>query len=253
MENPRVGFVIGGAQKAGTTALAHYLAQHPVLALPRTKEAHVFDAPGFVDGSSVRDVDAMYQAHFDPDPAKERLHGDATPIYMFHPKLVKRIASYNPAMKWILILRHPVERAYSHYQMECRRGDEQWPFWAAMLFERWRLHGHRDDLSMASPLRRHSYRARGDYAAQLDVLYAHFPECQILRLRSEALSSTPVDVLSRIHDFLGVARMPIQSFDRVFQGGYSPLTTTGARWRALTWLMRRELAEARERYGLEWH
>ena len=46
---PRVRFLIGGVQKAGTTALASYLATHPGLRLPAGKEAHVFDAPDFDD------------------------------------------------------------------------------------------------------------------------------------------------------------------------------------------------------------
>ena len=44
MTTPRVRFLIGGTQKGGTTALAHYLAQHPDVRLPKGKEAHVFDA-----------------------------------------------------------------------------------------------------------------------------------------------------------------------------------------------------------------
>ena len=44
---PRIGFLIGGVQKAGTTALARYLAGHPQLALPQRMEAHVLDDPGF--------------------------------------------------------------------------------------------------------------------------------------------------------------------------------------------------------------
>jgi hypothetical protein len=250
MESPRVGFLIGGAQKAGTTALARFLSSHPALALPVGKEAHVFDAPDFDEGWSVADIDGRYASHFEPaDDA--HLAGDATPIYLFHPRLVERIHRYNPAMRWIVLLRHPVDRAISQYHMERERGLERWPFWAAMLLERWRLRGHEDDFSPASPLRLHSYRARGDYAAQLDALYARFPADQVLLLTNEALANTPVECLDRVCAFLRVPPLTVPAAPpRVFEGKYARLSRQALRWRLLAWLMRRELAALRDRFGL---
>ena len=134
MTAPRVDFLIGGVQKAGTSALARYLAEHPEIALPRGKEAHVFDAPDFDEQWTPSDIDSRYADHFDSAPV-DALYGDATPIYCFNPAFVRRIAAYNPAMRWILLLRHPVDRAISQYHMERARGDESWPFWPAMLLE----------------------------------------------------------------------------------------------------------------------
>ena len=218
---PRVSFLIGGAQKAGTTALAAALRRHPRIALPAGKEAHVFDAPDFEDGCSVADVDARYAPHFPPGAADDALFGDATPIYCFHPRLVARIAAYNPRMKWILLLRHPVDRALSQYHMERNRGDETWPLWPALLLERWRLRGRMDDFSPGSPMRHHSYRARGDYARQLDTLRAAFPEDQLLLLRSDELRLDPAAVLHRVCGFLGVDEAStVVSQEPVFVGEY---------------------------------
>jgi len=251
MSAPRIQFVIGGVQKGGTTALAHFLSAHPGLALPRGKEAHVFDAPDFNENWTPAQVDERYAQHF--DPATGALHGDATPLYCFHPTLVRRIAAYNPAMRWILLLRHPVERAVSHYRMECRRGDERWPFWPAMMLERWRLHGHRDDFSSGSPLRHYSYRARGDYARQLDTLYAHFRPEQVLLLRNETLAQTPEHAMQKVWDFLGVEPAASrESYERVFEGGYPALHHGGLRFRMLRWLMTPEILRAQRRYGLHW-
>ena len=107
--SPRIRFLIGGVQKAGTSALASYLADHPALVLPRDKEAHVFDAPGFDEQWGVAEIDVLYARRL-PDE-NGRLAGDATPIYCLHPRLVQRIARYNPAMRWIILLRDPVDRA----------------------------------------------------------------------------------------------------------------------------------------------
>lgn len=252
MSCPRVRFVVGGVQKGGTSALAYFLARHPGLALPRGKEAHVFDAPDFDDAWTPQQVDARYEMHFD-QPSSPVLHGDATPIYCFHPVLVRRIAAYNPGMRWVLLLRHPVERAVSQYRMEHARGDEKWPFWQAMLLERWRLRGHADDFSAGSPLRHHSYRARGDYARQLDVLYAHFPKEQVLLLRNEDLAHMPEQVLEKICAFLNIEGFNTsEEYGRVFEGGYPALRRGSFRFNALSWLMAPEIRRAKDQYGLDW-
>ena len=241
---PRIGFLIGGVQKAGTTALARYLAGHPQLALPQRKEAHVFDDPGFgADWDRAR-IDREYARHFDAG-SDDRLHGDATPIYLFHPTLVERIAAYNPAMRWIVLLRDPLERAISQYGMERARGDEHWPLWAALLFERRRLRGHHHDWSPASPLRHWSYRARGDYGRQLRTLRAHFPDAQVLVLRSTELRVSHVQVLARICAFLGVRDFnPAPAEITAFEG--EPARVSRATALLARWCLRRESREYRQ-------
>ena len=252
MNAPRVGFVIGGVQKGGTTAFARFLGRHPQVALPRDKEAHVFDAPDFDDGWTPAKVDERYAAHFDPAPAGV-LHGDATPIYCLHPAFIRRIAAYNPDMRWILLLRHPVERAVSQYRMERARGSETWPLWPAMLLERWRLRGHAEDFSPGSPLRRHSYRARGDYARQLDQLYAMFPRQQVLLLRNDRLAKDPVGTLEQAWTFLGLPTdVAHGEYGRIFEGEYRALRRDGLRFALLSWLMAPQMRRAKSRHGLDW-
>lgn len=240
---PRIAFLIGGVQKAGTTALARYLACHPALALPTGKEAHVFDDPDFEADWDRARIDREYARHFDFDGSgQDRLHGDATPIYLFHPTLVMRIAAYNPAMRWIVLLRDPVERAISQYGMERGRGDEHWPLWAALAFERWRLRGHQDDWSPASPLRHWSYRARSGYASQLRVLRLHFPESQILILRNADLRNGHASVLGRVCAFLGVADFdPVPAGISAFEG--APVRVSRLTGALARWCLRRESRE----------
>lgn len=237
-------------QKAGTSALAHYLGTHPRLRLPRQKEAHVFDDPGFHEEATRAEVDARYAPMF-ADMSGDSIQGDATPIYMLHPILIERIARYNPAMRWIVLLRDPVARAISQYHMERRRGDERWPFWPAMLLERWRLRGHADDFRAGSPLRHHGYRLRGDYARHLDALYARFPHEQVLLLTNRELREDPTGSVRKACDFIGVAPLdgPLQA-ESVFSGNYAKMPRQGLRMRLLRWLMRRELRDMRERHGI---
>jgi hypothetical protein len=246
---PRVGFLVGGVQKGGTTALATYLAACPGLRLPLDKEAHVFDMPAFDERWTRAEIDARYAPAF-ADDATDALHGDATPIYMLHPRLVARVQRYNPAMRWIVLLRAPAERALSQYHMERARGSEAWPLWPALLLERWRLRGHGDDFSDGSPLRHHGYRLRGDYDRQLDALHAHFPREQVLVLRSEDLRRDPAATVARVCAFLGVPPPTGVDYAPVFEGDYLRPTRGGVTERMLRWLFRRERRALQARYGI---
>ncbi|MDZ4348798.1 MAG: sulfotransferase [Xanthomonadaceae bacterium] len=250
MSSARVGFVIGGVQKCGTSALASYLREHPKLALPLHKEAHVFDSPDFDERWSRDDIDRRY-AELLPQTDADTLCGDATPIYVFHPTLIQRIARYNPAMRWIILLRDPAQRALSHYHMERARGVERWPFWLALLFERWRLRGHSSDFSIASPLRRFSYLTRGDYARQLDALYKHFSPEQVLVLRTIDLERELDITLKRVYAFLGVplpAALPEPR--KVFAGDYRRWARHSVPSRLLGRLFSAQLQSLRERHGM---
>ena len=115
-----VNFVVVGVQKAGTTALFDYLQDDPAYGLPDVKEVHFFDDET-IDWSAP-DY-GPYHARFDwSDPTLIR--GEATPIYIYWPRSLERLAAYNPAAKIILMLRDPVERAWSHWRMETSRGVE---------------------------------------------------------------------------------------------------------------------------------
>ena len=120
---PRVTFLVAGAQKGGTTALFDYLADYPDIALSDVKEVHHFDDEA-VDWAAPDH--AAYHAHFPPPDG--RPCGEATPIYIYWPNSLERIHAYNPAMKLIITLRDPVERAWSGWRMETRNGVETQPY-----------------------------------------------------------------------------------------------------------------------------
>ena len=248
---PRITFVIGGVQKGGTTALAQYLAAHPGIRLPTGKEAHVFDAPGFDDAWDAATVDAQYAAHF-PQHAADVLLGDATPFYLFHPDVVARIARYNPGMRWIILLRDPATRALSQFNMERERGREHMPLWFAVLMERWRIRGDAEPFARGSRLRRHSYRARGDYARQLDHLLTLFPREQVLLIRSEDLLRDPHAHVSEACAFLGLPPPPDGiDYAPVFVSATPPSSANSLTTRWLRWLLRKERADLSERYGID--
>ena len=192
---PLASFLIAGVQKGGTTALWDYLRDYPDVALAPVKELHFFDdeardwtAPEYRD----------YHAAF-PDPAG-RPCGEATPIYSYWPGSLERVAAYNPAMRLVMVLRDPVQRAWSHWRMEYARGAETQPF-------AWCIRQGRQRLFDAQPWGHHrefSYVERGFYGEQLERLFGLFPHEQVLVLKSDDLRAHPAPTLASVRDFLGL-------------------------------------------------
>jgi hypothetical protein len=192
----KVDFLICGAQKAGTTSLHAYLQRHPELYLPPSKEVHYFDSDDlFVDGSPNHE---LYHAHFKAGKPEQQW-GEATPIYMYWKTAIARIFAYNPHIKIIIILRNPIERAYSHWNMEHRRGLENLSFYEAIKMEKERCRS-----SSGGQHRVYSYCDRGFYSKQISRIKQLFPEGNIMILKSENLREQPRHFLGRICEFLGV-------------------------------------------------
>lgn len=193
----RVGFLVAGVQKGGTTALFDYLSELSQLELPAVKEAHFFDNDDGVDWTT-----PDYTPYHDLFGDAQRLWGEATPIYLYWPGALERIRAYNPAMKLILIFRDPIERAWSHWKMEYARGKETEPFG-------WCIRDGRARMAEASPHpgfhRVFSYVERGFYGRQLAQALSLFPREQVLLLGSDELRHDPTTTIAVICAFLGIA------------------------------------------------
>lgn len=201
----KVEFLIAGVQKGGTSALFEYLREMPGLQLPDVKEAHFFDDEESVDWRKP-DYGAYHRLFSDDG----RQWGEATPIYLYWPNSLERIAAYNPAMKLILLFRDPVERAWSHWKMEYSKRKETNSF-------QWCIREGRERVSTGDPAapshhRIFSYVERGFYGKQVEHLLRLFPRSQCLFLRSEDLRDHPADILTGICSFL----------DQVPSGDFAP-------------------------------
>jgi len=205
----RVDFVIGGTQKGGTSALDSFLRQHPEICMPETrKELHFFDR-------ETHDKDYKnYHANFKPK-LEHRVIGEASPIYMYWETAPYRIWKYNPKIKWILALRNPVERAFSAWNMETKRGNEKLPFAEAMEKEPERC---REALPLQH--RVYSYVDRGFYAHQVRRLFNIFGKEKCLILLNEELRSDHKQTLRRVFEFLGVDSSFVPREASVFEQEY---------------------------------
>ena len=127
-------FIVLGAAKAGTTALYHYLGQHPEVCMSRTKETNFlalkddpldFRGPGdrdYITRFSVTTLDG-YRDQFRGCGAKPAI-GEASPLYLYSPKAPGLIGEVVPDAKLIVILRNPIDRAYSAFLHLVRDGRE---------------------------------------------------------------------------------------------------------------------------------
>lgn len=229
----QLDFMIIGAQKSATTALYTYLNAHPEIAMPAAKEAPFFDG----DGVTEEAWDSFSEKHF---PAPDgRLWGKASPQYMGHPLAAARIAHLMPETRLIAILRDPVQRAWSHYQMCRRREVESRSFDMAVDAC---LDPMQQLLSRDGTPPRHSegYEGEGDYYLAwseygriLENYLEFFPRKQLLVLTTEELKNDPAAALDRVLAFIGLAQgfRPASLGDVVHKGGGQPVISSAQRQR----------------------
>tara|TARA_R100000935_G_scaffold54166_1_gene82700 strand:- start:4796 stop:5578 length:783 start_codon:yes stop_codon:yes gene_type:complete len=187
-------FFIVGAQKAGTTALHRYLSEHSEISISSTKELHFFD-------NETIDWKQPDYASLDSDlgGATKKVRGEATPIYMYWPKSIERLHAYDPSAKIIILLRHPVFRAHSHWRMETVRQAEDLPFYEAIRGGRSRVKKAENGVH-----RVHSYVERGLYTDQIKRILKYYPRSQVHFLTNDQLWLEPKTSLKNIEIFLSV-------------------------------------------------
>ena len=119
----KVNTFIVGAPKAGTTSLYFYLQQHPDVCMSEIKEPNYFTAQDVVklyyDVSPVNSEDWYHSIFAEPT---RRVVGEGSVSYLFYPEVAQKIYDYNSEARILIILRNPVQRAFSHYLMDCRLG-----------------------------------------------------------------------------------------------------------------------------------
>lgn len=203
-------FAIIGTQRGGTTSLHAYLNTHPDILTPAKKEIH------YLTDRHARGVD-WYIGQFPSHVPAGTLVGEATPYALFHPLAPQRLREVAPSAKIVVLLRNPVDRAYSHYLHERNRGHEDLSFEDALAAEPERLRGLEEQLASGELLasdthKRASYLARGRYAVQLERWLAVFPREQMLILRSEDLYDNPAEATRRVTGFLDLPPLTFEGF-----------------------------------------
>lgn len=213
------GFIIIGAMRCGTTSFYENLVKHPQISPTRQKELHFFD----YDDLYTRGFD-WYLSNFPSITARLRgirLTGEATPAYLYLTYVPERIAATRlPDIKFIVLLRDPVERALSHYHHMVRLGRETRPFDHAVRHDIgcWQ---HTADDTLDHTF---AYFRRGLYAEQLEHWWRYFSRERFLILHSEDYYHDPVRVLqTTATDFLGLAAWTPPAYEFSGQNTYQSM------------------------------
>ncbi len=218
-------FLIIGAQKAATTTLRRMLSRHPQIESARIKEVGHFSRDVHF-GASLAD----YQEHFKPLPWKRPIFFEATPEYLAWPGVAGRIASAYPDIKLIAVLREPVSRAYSAWNMYgnmWKKGTLQDILQKGKLIAgnrlpllmegREEIRPFRECLEIERSLIENAEAfepaliRRGLYLAQLQEYWQHFPRERLLIIGFSALKAEPQGILDRVCAFLGLPRFELDA------------------------------------------
>jgi hypothetical protein len=231
-------FVVVGVVKGGTTSLYDWLSDHPLVVpcvtssdfFGNTKEIRFFDYR-FDLGQD------WYRSHFPLEREREQfvlehgrpfVTGEASPSYLSDQWAPRRVQQVLPTAKLIAVLRNPVERAYSHYQMSRRAGAEELLFEDAIAREADRLRP--ELIRMAADSRYNSwlyggwsYLARSRYAEQLERWLELIPREHFLFLKAEDLFANPQRTLDRVYDFLALPAHRHEGLPHLNSAEYEPM------------------------------
>jgi hypothetical protein len=230
-------FLIIGGQKCGTTALHHYLSMHPQIISANTKELHFFNAElqykiGF----------EYYHSQF-PEVEDDVITFESSPSYLLSYAAINRIHAYNPKIKIVVLLRNPIDRAFSAWNMYKMRYKENknWFFdtWLkdknerngirkrkeASLFDFYKYikeeidHSLKDDSSVLEA----QVIPQGFYHLHLLRIFGLFNRAQCMIIENSVLAGETLKVLGNAENFLGIR--PFKWVDSclapVFKGHYA--------------------------------
>lgn len=179
-KKPSVDFIGVGAPRCGTTWLSNLLQQHPDVCFARPKETHFFD--------NTRAWQRGFDFYSDcfKHCGNERLRGEFTTAYLADESALYRIKQNYPNAKLIVMLRNPIERAFSQYIHSKRRNIALPPF----------------DTFLSDPNGRFIHH--GYYAKHLRILFHYFDHSQVHVSFFEDVESHPEDVYNQVCTFLDI-------------------------------------------------
>lgn len=205
-KNVIIDFFLVGAARCGTTTLYSYLNNSNDIFLPRVKEPNFFsevDSPKTEDfkppvagikyhAKIINDVNVYNELY--AEASKTQLKGDTSPSYIWDSNVAKKLFKHNPNAKIIISLRHPVDRAYSHYIMNYYTGVEN-----KSTFEK-ALNAVKNPIWGSC----NQYLEMGCYFNQVKAYYDVFPKEQIKILVYEDWTKNLESEIKGLFKFLGL-------------------------------------------------
>jgi hypothetical protein len=221
-------FIIIGVEKGGTTSLYDYIITHPCVVPSKTKEVHYFDTNYLGLWWYRSHFHSIFKKLWFKILKKKLITGEASPYYLFHPLSAKRIFKDLPKVKLIVILRNPIDRAFSHYQDNLKKNQEDYSFEDAIKNEKSRLKGEKEKM-IENPRYNSrnywlfSYLSKGIYYEQLEQWFKIFPKKQFLILETNQLKSNYQEVLNEVFNFLDIPTIEMGILDKKNVGKYEKM------------------------------
>ena len=216
-----------GAARCGTTNLYRRFENHPGIVTGSSKELQVFSKPPGLTYGSVN-----YGTYFKP---RLGVRFEATPIYLFHPLVPKKIKDTIPQARFIVLLRNPIDRTYSQYLFTVRRTDgrlESLTFEQALDAEEDRLREHwigiqQDSCYYNDKFGSWSYLARSRYAEQIERWFKYFPKDRFLFVKSEDYFAYPSNIGNQVLAFILQKPLKTVGRNRSFKHAIVPTNVGG--------------------------
>ena len=199
-------FIIAGAQKSGTTALFNILSQHKDILPPIKKELNYFNNDPIYN--KYKNKLRYYHSYFSVSlPFSKKIGLESTPLYLYHPDVARRIYSYNPNIKIIIVLRDPVKRLISAWNFyRSKHPDVFYQYYPKNITLSELINGDIRNFENinynSNPI---SLLRVGVYYEQLQRFFEQFSKDQILVLDYDQLKSNYDLVIREILDFLGLS------------------------------------------------
>jgi len=202
-------FIIIGTARSGSTSLYYNICQHPCVL------SAAYDELGYFDGNFHLGLNwyrSLFPTLFSKWILKQKkqfaITGEDTPFYIWNPLVAKRILKIVPKIKLIVLLRNPVDRAYSNYHLSIRAGSENLSFEDAIQIELKKLDesNSKSEQNIEKYTIPRSYISKGFYSDQLKIWLELFSSEQLIIISTEDLESNPQKTLDEIYNFLKIPK-----------------------------------------------
>ena len=215
-------FYIIGFAKCGTTSLFEYLISHPNIHPPKGKEIDFFDRL-YSRGINWYKVGFPFTIQKFIEKVffrKKFLTGEATPRYIEHPHAINRIKQITPNAKFIILLRNPIDRAFSQHNMNVKNDYEINNFNDALKEEPRRISNRiekmTNDITYYSwNYDLYAYLEHGLYVDKIKRWMEVFPKEQFLIIQSEEFFKNPSKTYNDVLKFLGLPSHDLKTYEPI--------------------------------------
>lgn len=230
-------FIIPGAPKCGTTSLYNYLIQHPQI-LSASRKEPMFFSMYYNKNPNWYKINFPFSSQLNNSKNKKIITGEASTSYLIYPNVPEKIKKMFPHVKIIIMLRNPVDRAFSQYKNQVRNGREKLSFEMAIKEEVSRLGKSFEEIKNSKPktglkyvkelfqfnpskLLTYSYLTGGHYFEQIINWTKVFPLEQIKIINSEQFFEESDVVFNEVIDFLGLEKFHLNEYKKFNVGNDS--------------------------------